>query len=132
MKFNDADMIRLGQVLIVAGVSALMLPFGETTALLGLLLIGLGCAPIYPCIIHSTPELFGADRSQAIIGVQMAAAYVGILVMPPVFGLIADHITVSLFPLYLGVILFVMIMMHEALLKKKQASEMSLAEIEEA
>ena len=76
--------------------------------------------------------MFGADRSQAIIGVQMAAAYVGILVMPPVFGLIADHITVSLFPLYLGVILFVMIMMHEALLKKKQASEMSLAEIEEA
>lgn len=132
MKFNDANMIRLGQVLIVAGVSALMLPFGETTALLGLVLVGLGCAPIYPCIIHSTPELFGAERSQAIIGVQMAAAYVGILVMPPVFGLIADHITVSLFPLYLGVILFVMIMMHEALLKKKQASEISLAEIEEA
>ena len=52
--------------------------------------------------------------------------------MPPVFGLIADRITVSLFPLYLGVILFVMIMMHEALLKKKQASEMSLTEIEEA
>jgi len=131
MRFTDSQMIRLGQVLILAGVLALVLPFGETTALLGLVLVGLGCAPIYPCIIHSTPELFGADRSQAIIGVQMAAAYVGTLMMPPLFGLIANYISVALFPVFLGAMLVIMVGMHEALLKKKQASDVVLSVIEE-
>jgi len=94
-------------------------------------LVGLGCAPIYPCIIHSTPELFGADRSQAIIGVQMAAAYVGTLMMPPLFGLIANYISVALFPVFLGAMLVIMVGMHEALLKKKQASDVVLSVIEE-
>jgi len=131
MRFTDSQMIRLGQGLILAGVLALLLPFGETTALLGLVLVGLGCAPIYPCVIHSTPELFGADRSQAIIGVQMAAAYVGTLMMPPLFGLIANYISVTLFPIFLGIMLIIMIGMHEALLKKKQASDVLLSVIEE-
>ena len=131
MRFTDSQMIRLGQGLILAGVLALLLPFGETTALLGLVLVGLGCAPIYPCIIQSTPELFGADRSQAIIGVQMAAAYVGTLMMPPLFGLIANYISVTLFPIFLGIMLIIMIGMHEALLKKKQASDVLLSVIEE-
>ena len=131
MRFTDSQMIRLGQGLILAGVLALLLPFGETMALLGLVLVGLGCAPIYPCIIHSTPELFGADRSQAIIGVQMAAAYVGTLMMPPLFGLIANYISVTLFPIFLGIMLIIMIGMHEALLKKKQASDVLLSVIEE-
>ena len=89
----------------------------EYAALAGLLLIGLGCAPIYPCIIHSTPAHFGAEKSQAIIGVQMASAYLGTCLMPPLFGLIANHITVSLFPFYLLAILILMVFMHEALLK---------------
>lgn len=93
------------------------MPLGEYAALTGLILIGLGCAPIYPCIIHSTPDHFGAEKSQAIIGVQMASAYVGTCLMPPLFGLIANHITVSLFPFYLLIILILMIFMHEALLK---------------
>lgn len=131
MRFTDSQMIRLGQGLILAGVLALLLPFGETTALLGLVLVGLGCAPIYPCVIHSTPELFGADRSQAIIGVQMAAAYVGTLMMPPLFGLIANYISVTLFPIFLGIMLIIMVGMHEALLKKKQASDVVLSVIEE-
>ena len=79
------------------------------------MLFGLGCAPIYPCIIHSTPDHFGAENSQAIIGVQMAAAYVGICLMPPLFGLIANHITVSLLPLYLALITILMIIMCERL-----------------
>ena len=93
------------------------MPLGEYAALTGLILIGLGCAPIYPCIIHSTPDHFGAEKSQAIIGVQRASAYVGTCLMPPLFGLIANHITVSLFPFYLLIILILMIFMHEALLK---------------
>ena len=66
--------------------------------LAGLLLIGLGCAPVYPSIIHSTPEHFGAARSQAMIGVQMASAYAGTCLMPPLFGLLANYVSVSLFP----------------------------------
>lgn len=118
MKLNDVQMIRLGQVLIAVGILIMFLPFGQTLSLVGLIVIGLGCAPIYPCIIHSTPTHFGADKSQAIIGIQMASAYVGTLLMPPVFGLIANHITVALLPVYLFVILILMFVMHEALTKK--------------
>lgn len=116
IKLNDTRMIRLGQMIIAAGVFAMLIPLGEASAMAGLILIGLGCAPIYPCVIHSTPTLFGADKSQAIIGVQMASAYVGTCVMPPIFGLIANHISVSLFPVYLLVILSLMVCMHEKLI----------------
>ena len=117
-KMDDESMIRLGLGIILLGILVLLLPMGEATALLGLILVGMGCAPVYPCVIHSTPEHFGADKSQAIIGVQMASAYVGILLMPPLFGLIANHISVSLFPFYLLAILVLMTVMHEKLLRK--------------
>lgn len=117
LKFNDAQMIRLGQAVLLAGVLCLLLPFGTSSALTGLVLVGLGCAPVYPCIIHSTPDRFGADQSQAIIGIQMASAYVGTCLMPPLFGLIANHISVSLLPPYLLVLLAMMALMHERLLK---------------
>lgn len=118
MKLNDMQMIKMGQLIIGLGVITLLVPLGKFVSLIGLILIGLGCAPIYPCIIHSTPSHFGADKSQAIIGVQMASAYVGTCIMPPIFGLIANHITVSLFPIYLLIILIFMIVMY-ALLNKK-------------
>ena len=105
MKLNDVQMIRLGEVIIGIGVLVMLLPFGQSLSLTGLILIGLGCAPVYPCVIHSTPAHFGADKSQAIIGIQMACAYVGTCLMPPVFGLIANHITVALLPVYLLIIL---------------------------
>lgn len=116
MKLNDTQMIRLGQILILCGILCLFLPFGSITALSGFVLVGLGCAPIYPSIIHSTPEHFGADKSQAVIGVQMASAYVGTCFMPPVFGFIANHISVSLLPVFLLVILVLMAVMHEKML----------------
>ena len=99
MKLNDGQMVRMGQGIIAAGIIAFLLPFGEYAALAGLILIGLGCAPIYPSIIHATPDHFGADKSQAFIGVQMASAYAGTCFMPPLFGMIANHITIILFPL---------------------------------
>ena len=117
MRFSDAQMIRAGQALVALGALLLLLPVGTGAALTGLVVIGLGCAPIYPCIIHSTPERFGADRSQALIGVQMASAYVGTLLMPPLFGLIADHISIGLFPVFLLVALAVMALMHERLVR---------------
>lgn len=123
MKLNDTQMIRLGFSLIAFGIVVMLLPFGVVTSIIGLLFVGLGCAPIYPCIIHSTPAHFGAERSQALVGVQMASAYVGILVMPPLFGTIAEHITVSLMPLYLTAILVVMVIMHESMVHKTEKTE---------
>ena len=117
MKLNDTQMIRLGEGLVGLGILIMLLPLGQTASLAGLVIIGLGCAPIYPCVIHSTPAHFGADRSQAIIGVQMASAYVGTCLMPPFFGMIANHITVALLPVYLLVILLLMVLMHELLVK---------------
>ena len=117
-KLNDTNMIRLGEGIMILGVIVMVLPLGQYAALVGLMLFGLGCAPIYPCVIHSTPDHFGAENSQAIIGVQMAAAYVGICLMPPLFGLIANYITVALMPLYLAIITVVMIAMCEGLNRK--------------
>lgn len=117
IKFDDKTLIRVGEAIIGVGILVMFLPLGSA-APAGLVLIGLGCAPIYPCIIHSTPAHFGAEKSQALIGVQMASAYVGTCLMPPLFGLIANHISVVLFPIYLMGILVVMTVMHESLCHK--------------
>ena len=121
MKLNDKQMVRLGCGIIAVGAAALLLPLGEGAALAGLVLVGLGCAPVYPCLIHSTPEHFGAQRSQAIIGVQMASAYVGTCLMPPLFGILAEHVGIWLFPIDLGILLAVMAVSHEALVKRTAA-----------
>ncbi len=118
MLLSDSQMIRLGECILGAGIVILGLPVGSTGALVGLLLIGLGCAPIYPCIIHSTPAHFGADRSQALIGVQMASAYTGTCLMPPLFGLIANHIQVGLLPIFLLVLLALMAFLYQQLTRR--------------
>ena len=115
MKLSDRQMIRLGQAIIGIGILILLLPLGAKASLAGLIIIGMGCAPVYPCIIHSTPDHFGAENSQAVIGVQMASAYIGILLMPPLFGLFADKISSGLLPVFLLILLAVMILMHEKL-----------------
>ena len=109
-------MIRLGIVIIVAGIVMLFMPIpGAAIALAGLITIGLGCAPIYPSIIHSTPLNFGADNSQAVIGIQMAFAYVGTTFMPPLFGLIAQYINIGLFPVYILIFTAIMLLTTEVL-----------------
>ena len=123
MKFNDTQLIRMGLTVIAIGNAVMLLPMGETISLLGLVIIGLGCAPVYPCVIHSTPEHFGAEKSQAIIGVQMACAYVGTCLMPPLFGLVANHINVALLPVFLLLILALMAVMHERMLGKVSTAE---------
>lgn len=120
LKLNDSQLVRLGQGIIVLGLAALLLPFGQGAALAGLVLIGLGCAPIYPSIIHATPARFGVDRSQAIIGVQMAVAYVGNCLMPPLFGVLASRFSASLYPFFLLLILAVMVLTHESLLRRTE------------
>ena len=118
IRFDDKTLIRMGCAVIGLGICAMLLPLGRNGALAGLMLVGLGCAPIYPCIIHSTPEHFGAEKSQALIGVQMASAYMGTLLMPPLFGFIAGRIGAWMMPFYLLAILVLMIVMHERMLKK--------------
>lgn len=118
IKLRDPQMIRLGQGILALGIAAMLLPLGANVSLMGFLLIGLGCAPIYPCVIHSTPAYFGAENSQAIIGVQMASAYLGTCLAPPVFGLIAQNVSIRLFPFFLLAALIMMFLSHEALLRK--------------
>lgn len=117
--FSDRQMVRLGQTVTACGILILLLPIGNTAALAGLILIGLGCAPIYPSMIHSTPVHFGAARSQAVIGIEMATAYVGTCLMPPLFGWLAGHVSPGLFPFYLILLLLLMAASHEALWRRK-------------
>lgn len=118
VKFSNLQLIRAGQGIILLGIIAMLLPMGKTVSLAGLMLVGLGCAPIYPCMLHSTPVYFGAERSQALTGIQMASAYTGTTLMAPLFGLIANHISLALLPLYLLACLVVMVVMHERMIKK--------------
>lgn len=117
-KISDTNLIRLGEGIIALGILVMFLPFGHSAAMLGLTLMGLGSAPVYPCIIHSTPTHFGEENSQALIGVQMASAYIGICCMPPLFGILANHIGVFLLPWYIALLLGIMTLMSEGLNRK--------------
>lgn len=113
-KLGDHRLIRIGTCVAAAGVICLILPVKtDGFALCGLIICGLGFAPVYPSIIHSTPYNFGKENSQAIIGIQMASAYVGSTFMPPLFGLMANHVGIWLMPVYLAVFMGLMIVMLE-------------------
>ena len=119
MKLSNKILIRLGQVLIVVGILVTIFPIPALIGL-GLFIIGLGCAPIYPCIIHNTPTIFGAEASQSMMGIQMACAYVGTTFIPPIFGLLTQFISVSLLPWYLLLFAILMIVMIEIINRTKQ------------
>lgn len=113
-RLGDHRMIRMGTFVAAVGIFALMLPVqNEIFSYIGFIVFGLGCAPIYPSIIHSTPDHFGAENSQAIIGIQMASAYVGMTFMPPVFGWIAQRIGLTFMPFYLLAFFILMFIMLE-------------------
>jgi fucose permease len=115
-KFGDRKLIRFGVIVAMIGVIMVGIPFEtDTIALAGLIVIGLGCAPVYPSIIHATPSNFGKDNSQAIIGIQMASAYTGTTFMPPLFGLIANTVNIGLYPLYLALLVVLILAMTETL-----------------
>lgn len=101
---------------MLLGIAMVLLPFAtDAVALCGLVMIGLGAAPVYPCIIHSTPVNFGKENSQSLVGIQMASAYCGSTFMPPLFGLIAQFIHVSLYPVFLGVFAVLLLLLTELL-----------------
>ena len=117
MYLSDTQMVRTGEGVILAGVLLLFVPFGNVFTLLGFALIGLGCAPVFPSLIHATPHHFGADKSQAVIGVQMASAYIGTCSLPPLFGFIANRFGISLLPVYVLFFCALMIASHERLIR---------------
>ena len=113
MRVGDRDMIRLGQVLAAVGVVLVLLPAGNAALLPGLVLIGLGCAPIYPAVIHATPARFGEDVALELTGMQMAFAYIGPLALSPFFGVLAQYVGAWLYPFYLGILLVIMVVAAE-------------------
>ena len=117
MYLNDTQMVRLGEIVILAGVILLFMPFGNAFTLLGFALTGLGCAPVFPSLIHATPHHFGVNKSQALIGVQMASAYIGNCMLPPLFGFIANRFGISFLPAYLLLFCTLMIASHERLIR---------------
>lgn len=114
-RLGDRRMILLGTGILACGIMILLIPVQSyMTAFAAFLVIGFGCAPIYPCIIHSTPANFGAENSGAIIGIQMASAYVGSTFIPPLFGLFGNAVGFSVMPVYLLAFFALMIIMTEA------------------
>lgn len=115
-KLGDKLIIRYGLIITAVGIVMLFVPLGGTAfSVAGLIVIGIGCAPIYPSVIHSTPVYFGKENSQAIVGIQMACAYVGSTFMPYVFGIIAQNISIGLYPLFLLFFVAATLLMTEIL-----------------
>ena len=113
-KLGDRKMILLGSSVLIVGILTLAIPSSSyELAFASFIIIGLGCAPIYPCIIHSTPYNFGAKNSGVIIGIQMASAYLGATFMPPIFGVLGNASTFAIMPLYLLVFVLLMLVMIE-------------------
>ncbi|MBQ5892906.1 MAG: MFS transporter [Clostridia bacterium] len=113
-RLGDRRMILIGTGVLTLGILTLLLPIDSSTLTsAAFVVIGFGCAPIYPCIIHSTPSNFGAENSGAIIGIQMASAYLGSTFIPPLFGLLGNLIGFSILPIFLLVFVALMVTMTE-------------------
>ena len=118
--------IRIGQVICIIGGICLLLPLSICFSIIGLILIGLGCAPIFPCMLHETPNRFGKIASQSIMGLQMAFAYMGSTFMPPILGLIASKTSITIFPYFLICYMIIMLISSEKInifIRKKQQIE---------
>lgn len=126
-RIGNKSMVRLGQAIGFAGLLMVLLPLGEAVLFVGLAMVGLGCAPIFPALLHDTPRNFGQEQSQLLMGMQMASAYLGATLMPPLFGLIAQNVSVQLYPIYLLVLMALMVVMTEGALRvfKTRAAGMS-------
>ena len=118
MKINSTQLIRIGQLVCVAGAIILILPLPVYFSMLGIILLGLGTSPIYPSMLHETPNRFGAMASGAIMGLQMAFAYIGSTFFPPLFGAIASATTIKVFPYFLLICILIMLFSTELLQKK--------------
>ena len=117
MKWKDEQLVLGGSAIVFFGIFLLFTPWSKAMVLPALILIGLGCAPVYPSVIHSTPYNFGVEHSSALIGAQMASAYVGTLIMPPFFGVLGRSFSMKLFPYYSMFLLLFMVFTYRRMLQ---------------
>ena len=113
LKLSNKQLVRLGLLILLVGVLLLLLPLPTMFTMLGMMCVGLGCAPIYPCLLHETPVRFGAERSKSLMGIQMAVAYTGATFLPPIFGYIAGITTVAIYPVAILIYTAIMIVCSE-------------------
>lgn len=113
LRFSDDTMVRLGEGTAIAGILLMLLPLHNLFLCMGLILTGLGCAPIYPSLLHATPQRFGKSLSQSLMGTQMAISYLGSTTMPPVSGFLSEKISMGLYPVLLLVFALCMTILTE-------------------
>ena len=123
MKWKDEQLVLGGSAIVFFGIFLLFTPWSKAMVLPALILIGLGCAPVYPSVIHSTPYNFGVEHSSALIGAQMASAYVGTLIMPPLFGVLGRSFSMKLFPYYSMFLLLLMIFAYRRMLQETKKAK---------
>lgn len=109
LKLKPQQIILIGTILIIPAIFLVSQPFIPNLIAVGMFLIGLGNGPLYPNMVHLTPIRFGAQRSQAVMGSQMAAAYIGILSMPTLTGFLAQKFSTDIFPYCLAVLYGIML-----------------------
>lgn len=113
LRFSDDAMVRLGEGTAIVGIVLMLLPLHNLFLCVGLILTGLGCAPIYPSLLHATPQRFGKSLSQSLMGTQMAISYLGSTTMPPVSGFLSEKISMGLYPVLLLVFALCMTILTE-------------------
>lgn len=113
LRFSDDAMVRLGEGTAIVGILLILLPLHNLFLCLGLILTGLGCAPIYPSLLHATPQRFGKSLSQSLMGTQMAISYLGSTTMPPVSGFLSEKISMGLYPVLLLVFALMLTILTE-------------------
>lgn len=113
LRFSDDTMVRLGEGTAIVGIILLLLPLHNLFLCVGLILTGLGCAPIYPSLLHATPQRFGKSLSQSLMGTQMAISYLGSTTMPPVSGFLSEKVSMGLYPVLLLVFALCMTILTE-------------------
>lgn len=113
LRFSDDAMVRLGEGTAIVGILLMLLPLHNLFLCLGLILTGLGCAPIYPSLLHATPQRFGKSLSQSLMGTQMAISYLGSTTMPPVSGFLSEKISMGLYPILLLVFALMLTILTE-------------------
>ena len=119
-KLSPTSLIKTGEIILITGIFLIMIPFLPITMVLGFILTGIGCGPVYPALIHSTPSRFGRKNSQRIIGLEMALAYVGTTSMPPIMGICVEKISPGLFPVLQLVLFGLLVLFSFNVLKIKE------------
>jgi fucose permease len=114
-KVRNRNLIRMGQIIALTGAALLFLPLPSAFSLVGFILVGLGLAPIFPCMLQETPIRFGQEHSQTIMGYQMAVAYTGSTFLPPLLGFIAANSTIGIFPFFIAGFIAIMLLGSEKL-----------------